>query len=118
MVALGRALVAGPRLLLLDEPSLGLAPIVTKTLFAALKEIAERTPILLVEQNTAMAFRLCTRVRDGGRTDRAHAAPPTNSADRSALVASYLGRRSDHRERRHHASPSNRRQQTAYNPRS
>ena len=61
MVAIGRALVAGPRLLLLDEPSLGLAPIVTKTLFAALKEIAERTPILLVEQNTAMAFRLCTR---------------------------------------------------------
>ncbi len=91
MVALGRALVAGPRLLLLDEPSLGLAPIVTKTLFAALKEIAERTPILLVEQNTTMAFRLCTRacVMVAGQIVLSGTADELR--DRSALVASYLG---------------------------
>ena len=92
MVAIGRALVAGPRLLLLDEPSLGLAPIVTRSaLRRAEAEIAERTPILLVEQNTAMAFSLCTRacvmvagqIVLTGTADELH--------DRSALVASYLG---------------------------
>jgi branched-chain amino acid transport system ATP-binding protein len=91
MVAIARALVAGPRLLLLDEPSLGLAPLVTKALFTALREIATRTPILLVEQNTAMAFRLCTRacVMVAGRIVLTGTADELR--DRSALVASYLG---------------------------
>jgi branched-chain amino acid transport system ATP-binding protein len=91
MVAIARALVAGPRMLLLDEPSLGLAPLVTKSLFAALADIAKRTPILLVEQNTTMAFRLCTRacVMVAGRIVLAGTAEELR--DRSALVASYLG---------------------------
>jgi branched-chain amino acid transport system ATP-binding protein len=91
MVALGRALVAGPRLLLLDEPSLGLAPIVTKSLYTALRQIASRTPILLVEQNTAMAMRICTRacVMVSGRFVLAGTADELR--DRSTLVASYLG---------------------------
>jgi branched-chain amino acid transport system ATP-binding protein len=91
MVAIGRALVAGPRMLLLDEPSLGLAPLVVRTLFAALAEIAQRTPILIVEQNTVMALRLCSRacVMVNGQIVLEGTADEV--ADRSALVASYLG---------------------------
>jgi len=91
MVALGRALVAGPRLLLLDEPSLGLAPKLARTVFDALGEIATRTPMLLVEQNTAMAQKISTRaaVVVSGRVVLAGSAEELS--DRAALVASYLG---------------------------
>jgi branched-chain amino acid transport system ATP-binding protein len=57
MLAIARALLARPRLLLLDEPSLGLAPQVVKTIFAIIREInASGTTILLVEQNAHMAL--------------------------------------------------------------
>ena len=62
MLALGRALMAGPRLLLLDEPSLGLAPVVVDTLFDALQEIhASGVSILLVEQNVTRALAISQR---------------------------------------------------------
>jgi branched-chain amino acid transport system ATP-binding protein len=62
MLAIGRALMAKPRLLLLDEPSLGLAPIIVQGIFRALRGIAASgVTILLVEQNARMALRLAHR---------------------------------------------------------
>jgi branched-chain amino acid transport system ATP-binding protein len=57
MLAMGRALMARPKLLLLDEPSMGLAPIFVEKIFEIIREINEQgTPILLVEQNALMAL--------------------------------------------------------------
>ena len=70
MLAIGRALMSRPKLLLLDEPSLGLAPIITSRIFRIIEEInAEGTTILLVEQNAKAALRLATRayVMESGR---------------------------------------------------
>ena len=62
MLAIGRALMARPRLLLLDEPSLGLAPLVVQQIFAIITDInREGTTILLVEQNAHMALRIAQR---------------------------------------------------------
>jgi len=62
MVAIGRALMSRPRLLVLDEPSLGLAPIVVKSIFETVKRInADGTTVLLVEQNLAESLRLSDR---------------------------------------------------------
>ena len=62
MCAIGRALMARPKLLLLDEPSMGLAPIFVERIFEIVKEINEQgTPILLVEQNALMALDVADR---------------------------------------------------------
>ena len=62
MLAIGRALMARPRLLLLDEPSLGLAPKLVETIFEVIREInAQSTTILLVEQNAHMALRVAAK---------------------------------------------------------
>ena len=62
MLAMGRALMARPKVLLLDEPSMGLAPIFVETIFAIIRTInAEGTTILLVEQNARMALQVAHR---------------------------------------------------------
>jgi branched-chain amino acid transport system ATP-binding protein len=62
MLAMGRALMAKPKVLLLDEPSMGLSPILTETIFSIIREInAQGTTVLLVEQNALMALGVAHR---------------------------------------------------------
>ena len=62
MLAMGRALMARPKILLLDEPSMGLAPILVKEIFKIIKDIhAQGTTVLLVEQNARMALSIADR---------------------------------------------------------
>ena len=92
MLAIGRALMGGPRLLLLDEPSLGLAPLVVQAIFSTIKEIRDRgTTILLVEQNAVMALELADRgyVLEAGAIVLADRASALLADDRVRM--SYLG---------------------------
>ncbi len=62
MLAIGRALMSRPRVLLLDEPSMGLSPVLVETIFQIIRDIhAQGTPILLVEQNAHMALQVAGR---------------------------------------------------------
>lgn len=73
MLAIGRGLMARPRLLMLDEPSLGLAPVIVKQVFATIRSInAQGTTVLLVEQNVNLSLKVAHRAHllETGRTIR------------------------------------------------
>ena len=92
MVAIARALMARPRLLLLDEPSLGLSPLIVESMFEAIRRINEAgMAVLLVEQNVAMALELAHRayVLDEGRIVAAGA--PGTLASHPEIQRAYLG---------------------------
>ncbi len=92
MLAMGRALMARPRLLLLDEPSLGLAPLVVKKIFEIIREIAAAgTTIFLVEQNANMALGVAKRgyVLETGRVALADTAAALLASP--AVREAYLG---------------------------
>jgi branched-chain amino acid transport system ATP-binding protein len=91
MVAVGRALVAAPRLLLLDEPSLGLSPKVTETVYKTLAEVAQTTAMLLVEQQTSLALRICSRATVLAAGSAVLAGTTEELSDRSILMDSYMG---------------------------
>ncbi len=92
MVAVARGLMAQPRLLLLDEPSLGLAPVIVQAVFRIIAEIQRRgATVLLVEQNARMALKVADygyvletgRLALGGKPDELLSDPN--------IVAAYLG---------------------------
>jgi branched-chain amino acid transport system ATP-binding protein len=92
MVAIGRALMARPRLLLLDEPSLGLSPLIVGEVFNAIRRVnAEGTAVLLVEQNVSMALRVADRayVLEEGRM--VAEGTPDSLLQRDEIRRAYLG---------------------------
>jgi branched-chain amino acid transport system ATP-binding protein len=92
MLALGRAMMAKPRLLLLDEPSLGLAPLVVREIFRVLEQMNEAgTTIVVVEQNAALALRAAKHafVLEAGRVVLAGASEALQMDE--SVRRSYLG---------------------------
>jgi branched-chain amino acid transport system ATP-binding protein len=92
MLAMGRAIMAKPKLLLLDEPSMGLAPLMVKTIFQIIEKINEDgTTVLLVEQNANMALSIADRayVIETGRVEISGTAAELQASEE--IKKAYLG---------------------------
>lgn len=92
MLAVGRALVARPRLLMLDEPSMGLAPLLVNEIFAIIRSIKEEgKTILLVEQNARKALELADYAYVLERGQIAHSGLAAELRENEAIIKAYLG---------------------------
>ena len=98
MLALGRALVSGPKMLLVDELSLGLAPLIVQAIYKQLRVVAQQlgTSMLIVEQNARLAleFAATAYVLDRGRI--VLSGPSAEVAASAVMKESYLGARREH----------------------
>jgi branched-chain amino acid transport system ATP-binding protein len=93
MLAMGRGLMANPELLLLDEPSMGLAPLLVEEIFRIIEEINEQgTSILLVEQNAAMALSIANRAYVLETGTVALEGPAAELLENPQVKEAYLGR--------------------------
>ena len=92
MLAVARALMARPKLLTLDEPSMGLAPLIVNQIFEIITEIcAQGVTLLLVEQNARKALQVADYAYVLEMGQLVHAAPSTELRDDPRIVAAYLG---------------------------
>ena len=92
MLCIGRALMTNPDVLLMDEPSEGLAPLTVQNLIAVIKQLHEKgLSILLVEQNLPMAIAVADDVYILNKGEVVYAAEPSELSKNEAVLTAYLG---------------------------